>query len=842
LRTIWSDVRFAVRRLRQQPGFTVVAVVTLALGLGANTAIFTLIHAVMMRPLPVTRPAELYRLGNTGECCVTSGLQTDFALFSYSLFQHLREQLPEFSELAAFQANTGLTAVRPPTGGPALSAPVAYVSGNYFRMLGVTASAGRLLDPSDDLPGATPVMVMSYATWAGQFGADPTLVGRAFVINGVAITLAGIAAPDFFGETVRPNPAGIWLPLGQEPLTQSGTGSLIARPQAHWLYAIGRLPAGRDASGLDGRATHALQTWLTSQSFLSERERGEIPRQRIVTTSAAAGVQMMRGNFGQSLTLLFVMSGVVLLIAAANLANLLLARADRAQAAIRAALGASAGRLVRQSLVEGIVLALAGCVGAFVVSMIATSAIVGLAFPSDAMLPVDVTPSRAIVLFSVTLAIVTGALFAAAPAWAMAGANPIDALRGMAREGADLTFLPRRSLVVVQVTLSLVLLVCAGLLSKSLSQLERQPLGFAGEHRLIVRFNPPRIANEPERLAAMYASMVERLERLPGVLRASYSLYSPMEGNNWSSDIAIAGRAIDPARPDGASWNRVGPNYFETMGTRVLRGRSITGADTPTSERVAVVNDAFARKFLAGRDPLGAQLGLGDASHANDYTIVGIVEDVKYANPSEPARPMIFFPTMQVPVSEATSGKPGQTRTLMRAIELHVAPSRGNLEPAIRRALADTHPDLAVMRIVPIEAQVAGNFNSSRLLATLASAYGLLALALASLGLYGVTTYGVNRRMHEIGVRMALGANQRRVVWSVLRGALVQTGVGLAIGIPLALAAGGALTAQLFDVNGRDPVVVVAAAAVLLVTAGLAAALPARRAASVDPTRALRAQ
>jgi predicted permease len=843
MRALRDDVRFAVRRLRQQPGFTVVAVLTLALGLGANIAIFTLLHAVMLRSLPVTRPGELYRLGDTLNCCVNSGLQTSYSLYSYPLYSQLRDELKEFQDLAAFQATAPVTALRPPNG-LSVSVPASYVSANYFRVLGVGSAAGRVFAPGDDVAGAAPVMVMSHRTWVEQFAGDDTLIGQPFMINGVAVTLVGIAAPGFFGETIRPNPAGFWLPLGQEPVIRGAETSLLGRPAQDWLYAIGRLPPGANVDAASQHATRVLQTWLAAQTFLTDRNRERLPQQQIVVTSAAGGVQQMRGNFGQSLTLLFAMSALVLLIAAANLANLLLARADRAQAAVRAALGASSSRLVRQSITEGLVLALAGCAGAFLVSMFATRSIIGLAFPPDTIMPVDVVPSPAIVLFSVALALVTGGLFAAAPAWAMARTNPIDALRGLSREGADRSFVPRRSLVVVQVTLSIVLLAGAGLLTKSLSRLENQPMGFDVDRRLIVRVDPPTtLAADLARLDQVLTSMRQRLEQVPGIEMASYALYSPMEGNNWSGPIAISGRPIDEENRDISSWNRVGPNYFETLGTRVIRGRGILLSDTATSQRVAVVNSAFVQRFLDGRDPLGVQLGNGDASHSNDFQIVGVVEDVKYSNASRPTLPMIFFPVMQTAPYTSPSELQTQTRSmLVRAVALKVRPGATNLEPAIRRALADAHPEMAVTRILPLDVQVAGNFRNNRLLATLAGSYGVLALLLAALGLYGVTAYGVSRRVHEIGVRMALGADRRDIVWSVLRSAVLQTLVGLAMGVPAALAASRWVGAYLFEVGARDPIVIGAAAGVLILTAVLAAVLPARRAASVNPTQALRAQ
>jgi predicted permease len=437
----------------------------------------------------------------------------------------------------------------------------------------------------------------------------------------------------------------------------------------------------------------------------------------------------------------------------------------------------------------------------------------------------------------------TGLVFAAAPAWAMARTDPMQALRGVAREGANVSFMPRRSLVVVQVTLSLVLLAGAGLLGKSLRQLQTQPLGFEPDERIVVRIDPPALGGSPDQLSAVYDGMIERLRAIPGVVRASYALYSPMEGNNWSSGIAIAGRPVDPERPDGSSWNRVGPDYFETTGTRIVRGRSITESDRPSSAHVAVVSQAFVDRFFPDQDPIGQRLGVFGPDRGNDFEIVGVSADVKYAGPSQPARPMIFFPVMQLVALSDPGAVQAQARsTLVRTVELQLAPGTGigKVEPQVRAAFAATHPDLTATRFIPMADQVAGNFRTNRLLATLTSAYGILAFLLASLGLYGVTAYGVSRRTHEIGVRMALGADPARIIWGILRGAVLQAAVGLAIGVPLALAASSLLTSQLYNVDARDPWVFGFATLALILTAAAASILPARRAAAVNPTRALR--
>ncbi len=757
-RSLIDDLRFALRRLRQQPGFAAVAVLTLALGLGANTAIFTLVRGLMFRHLPVERPGELYRLGDDDNCCVNSGLQGSYSLFSFPLYVHLRDHADEFVSLAGFQARTSPIGVRRLGAEFGESYPSKFVSGNYFTTFGVRAAAGRLLTPADDRPDAPPALVMSYDAWTRTFDRDPSTVGATFIVNGKPMTLVGVTAPGFFGDTILPRPAAFWIPLGQEPVI-NGAQSLITQPAQDWLYAIGRLKPGAAPDSAAAHLSLELEHWLAAQSFVSDRDRATLGQQRIVVVSAAGGVELMRLTFGSSLTLLAVTSAFVLFIATANLANLLLARADRGQAAIRSALGGSTLRLMRQTVTEGVLLALMGGLAGLVVANLGARAMLALAFPGGVARPIA-APETTVWVFAFALSIVTGVLCTAAPAWAMSRTPPIDALRGVGRSGSDRAFVPRRSLAIVQVVLSVVLLSSAGLLGRSLGRLETQPLGFDPVDRLSVKFDPPPMQGAVDRLSAFYAASVHELRRVPGIQQVSYALYSPMEGNNWSSRISIQGRASDPDRPDGSSWNRVGPDYFDTMGTRVVHGRPIDARDTPGGAPVAVVNQTFVQQFLPDADPIGRRVGIGDQAHAGDFEIVGVTEDVKYTGSERPTRPMIFLPAFQTVSYDSPSQQVVQARSLqLGSLVIRTAPGAAGLEGAIRRALARVDPDATVTRVTTFEQQVAGNFGQSRMMARITGAYGLLALGLASLGLY--RHHGLRRRPPPSRDRRAHGARRR---------------------------------------------------------------------------------
>jgi predicted permease len=560
---------------------------------------------------------------------------------------------------------------------------------------------------------------------------------------------------------------------------------------------------------------------------------------------AGGGVPLLRAQFGQVLRILLVTAGLVLLIAAANLANLLLARADRGEVAVRAALGASSGRLMRLSMAEGVLLALAGVAVAVWLASLGTRALVSLAFPGAIVdyVPIDATPGSVVWLFALALAVVTGVLFSAGPAWAMARTPSRDALYGAGRSGGLQAFVPRRSLVVTQVALSFVLITGAGLLASTLGHLEGQALGFQPEGRMVVFVDPPgTLAGDRERLARLYRDMRDRLLAIPCVRDASYALYSPMQGDNWSSTISIAGRREDPASPFGSSWNRVGPRYFETVGTRLLDGRAFAESEITTGPRVAVVNDAFRRRFFEEESPIGQHVGIGGASHAGDYEIVGVVDDVRYnAQTRLPVRPMIFLPAFQsVEYADPAEVSVQARSMLLRTLVVNASVGRGALEAAIRRAIAEVDSEITIIRMPALADQVAASFRTERLLARLTSLYGLLALVLAAVGLYGVTAFGVAQRTREIGVRMALGADRGRVLRTIVRGPILQTAIGLALGVPLAMAAVRAMASQLYGVGNGAPAIFTAAAGVLLVTGGIAALMPALRAASIDPTRALR--
>jgi predicted permease len=836
-----EDLRVALRRCRRQPGFTAIVVLTLALGLGANTAVFTLIDTVMLRALPVERPQELYRLGDTTHCCVNSGFEQSWSLFSWALFQHLKQNPPEFSELAAFQATTMQVGVRSGSSNVPQPYTAQFVTANYFRMFGVRAAAGRLFEASDDLPGAPPTVVMSYRAWARE-GLDPSVLGRSIVVNGFAFTVVGVAAPDFFGDTVRPDPTGLWVPVGQMQ-SFSGDRSLLDKDDQHWLYAVGRLKPGTKTKPIDARLTAALQQWLGAQPWVPADARPRLQRQRLVLTPAGSGVPVLGSQFSQPLSLMFLTSAVLLLIACANLANLLLARADRGQAAIRAALGASAPRLLRQSVVEGLLLAVAGGVAGVAVAGAGTGMLIALAFPGGVYIPVSASPSASVLMFAFALALITGILFTAAPAWAMSRTAPLDALAGVGRSGHQQSFIPRRSLVITQVALSFALITSAGLLFSSLSNLENQKLGFEPDNRIVIRMDAPvDVLNSAGQLASMFERLRQRLNRVAGVVEASYSLSGPMDGNNWQSGVAIAGRRSDPDRPNSSSWNRVGPAFFSTVGSTIVRGRTIGDTDTAGSHRVAVVNETFVRRYFENTDPIGKTVGIGGEAHGGDFEIVGVAEDVKYAFATQDVRPMLFLPAFQ---SGDYSGEDSTRNVMlrsmaMRSVIVHTRGDAGNFGGALRAAVAEVNADINIVRILPLSLQVSGNFRIQRLLSRLTSLYAGLALVLTALGLYGVTSYAVSRRTREIGVRMALGADCARVMRTVIAGPVLETVIGLAIGLPLAMLAGRALGSQLYGLGAQNPVVWAITIGILVTTSILAAAIPSRRAATIDPARALR--
>ncbi|HZU25414.1 MAG TPA: FtsX-like permease family protein, partial [Bryobacteraceae bacterium] len=530
----------------------------------------------------------------------------------------------------------------------------------------------------------------------------------------------------------------------------------------------------------------------------------------------------------------------VLLIACANIANLLLARAAaaRTQIAIRVALGAPRSRLVRDILTESVLLSIAGGLAGLLVAFAGSRTILLLAFRGSQFVPISTSPSLPLLAFAFGLSLVTALVFGTAPAWIASHADPAEALRGAGRSTRDRSSLARRSLVVLQVALSAVLLIGAGLLTLTLSNLEQQRFGFQPQGRYVVRMNPALAGYKPEQLYALYQRLGQRLPRIPGVISAAWSIYSPMRGDNWSLNVSFPGR---PARDeDGASFDRISPGYFETIGTRVLRGRAIGPGDTPTSPQVAVVNEAFVHKFFTRENPIGQRFGMGGPKHAADFEIVGVVEDAKYQDPRGPAYPTFFLPFLQM------SRDPEQQFLIgshyAGDIELRVAGHPENLESEVRRALADVDPNLTVLDFLSLPEQVARNFNQDRLIARLTELFGVLALILAGVGLYGVTAYSVARRTSEIGIRVALGATGLNVVRLVLRGVALQLAVGLSIGIPAALAGTRMIASQLYGVKSYDPAILAIAIAVLAACALLAGFIPARRAAAIDPLDALRVE
>jgi predicted permease len=841
-----EDVRYALRQFTNAPGFTATAVLTLALGIGATTAIFTLVHAVLLKSLPVAKPSELYRVGDVENCCVNGGLQDDWSLFSYDKYKTFRDGTPGFVELAAFQAGRSLIGVRRNgSNQPSESQRSEFASGNYFSMFGIGAYVGRVLAPQDDRKGADPVAVMSYRTWQQKYGMDPSVIGASFTMNGQAFTLVGVAPPGFFGDRLESPPA-FWIPLADEPLID-GSSSILDFPEQDWLNVIGRVAAGANVRNIEARMQVELQQWLLSPvSKLQPGEQAVVPKQVLHLSYGGAGVQMMRDEYQNGLHLLMGISAFVLMIACANVANLTLVRATtrRQQTSVRAALGAPRSRQIGQALTESILLALLGGVAGVGLAFAGTQLILHLAFQKD-YVPINATPSLPVLAFTFAVALLTGILFGVAPAWMTATANPADALRGANRSTGQSAGWTQKSLVVAQAALSLVLLCAAGLLTQSLRNMQHQHFGFETGNRYIAHIDPQMAGYKPDQLAAFYRQLHDTLAAIPGVRRVSFSLYTPMEGDNWGETVYIEGQAPPPPDSDqnNASWLRVSDGYFETIGTKIVQGRTITDQDTAISQRVALVNQTFANKFFKGESPIGKHFGNIEPRYAGSFEIVGVTEDTRYQGPTRPIRPTFFLSAAQGITYENPRFITFENRNhYLNAIVLETVGNVPGLEPQVRRALAQVNPDLAVIDFVSFADQVEDNFSQQAMIAKLTSLFGLLALALASVGLYGVTAYSVERRTSEIGIRMALGADRLNVLKLVLRGAFLQVGIGLAIGIPATILGGRAMATQLFGVKPYDPNILLLTTAALSLAAFTAAVFPARRAASIEPIRALRTE
>jgi macrolide transport system ATP-binding/permease protein len=843
-----QDLGYAFRQLRKTPGFTATVLLTLALGIGANSAIFTLVNAILLHNLPVTDPTTLVRIGDSDDCCVNGGWNDkgDYSLFSTDTYYMFKKSLPEFEELAAMESGYAWRPITVRRSGPsyvAKSVAGTFVSGNYFRVFGLSPAAGRLLTDADDQKGTPITAVMSYDTWQQDYAGDPSVVGSAFYINTKPATIIGVAPKGFYGDRIDTNPPKYFLPMNS--MDQVIGAPYFNDPDTQWAYILGRVKPGTSVPSLQAKASTLLKEKFASlKTFTDERAKKVLPRTHVVLTPGGGGIQNMQDGYKDHLKLLLWIAALVLLVACANIANLLLVRgmSRRAELSIRSALGAQRSRIVRQLLTESVVLSGIGGLLGLAVSYIGAHALLALAFPNQQNMPVDASPSLLVIGFAFALSLTTGVLFGLAPALMAARTQPVDSLRANARTTAHGASFLQRALVVVQAALSLVLLVAAGLFAQSLNKAENVDMKLDTTNRYIAHINPQAAGYKNTEVEALYQAIVDRFHDIPGVVKVGLSTYTPMEQNNWGSGVKIQG---DPDLNKGASWVKGNSEYFDSVGTRVVMGRGFTSQDLLAAPPVAVVNKEFVKQFFGNRNPIGHRFGFSGPSQAgmdDAHEIVGVVEDTTYTSVYWKDHAMYFLPLTQRAGNAKDPDGPLEKDQSMYAGALVIQTIRPipGFEKIVNTTLASINPNLTIVKFRTFQQQIDDRFIEERLIARLTSLFGLLALLLAAIGLYGVTAYTVVRRTPEIGIRMALGAARSQVIGTVMRGAMLQTIAGLAIGIPVAIFCVRYVKSQLYEITSVNLPVMFLAIGVLIVAAAIAGIIPARRAASIDPVRALR--
>jgi predicted permease len=756
-----------------------------------------------------------------------------FVLYSHDLYQHLRST-DVFVGLCAFDSGEDSVVVRR-AGGPPQIATSKLVSGNYFHVLGVNAAVGRTIGPADDSASARPVAVVSFRYWKDILNEDASAIGETLNVNGVPVAIVGVAPPGFYGERIEPDPPSFWLPIATSRALKP-EANLVDEPGQHWLYLMGRLRPDVTARQAETRLTLALQNWIrTRQAEPQSAERQQrIANSRVELNEASSGIPHLQRRYSQTLRLLLGISAAVLLLASTNIAGLLLARGmgQRTERSVRLALGASRGRLVRQSLAESLTLALAGGVLAVLVAAAAARLLVAMVFDAADYVPIRTTPDARALAFTFAVTCASALAVGLLPAIRMRS-DVAPSLRGV-------RFRMGKAIVIGQVAASLAVLAGAGALVFTLVNLTRQPFGFERSQVLVVNVDPRLAQYDYDRLAPLYQQLDSRLNALPGVRSASFSSYSPFNGCCWGHSVSVPGYTPGPDEDTVTLLNRVSPRYFQTLGTKLLRGRTLREDDTPISRRVIVVNEAFARRYFPDDDPVGRIVNL-DSDDDVDQEIVGVVESTKYDEPRDAVRPMIFLPFLQMQAGVPASSGDYQSN-FINAIEVRAASDPAGMAESIRQTLAEIAPDLPVLRVETLSDQVAQTLGQERVTATLAVFFGLVALILTCVGLYGVMAYLIQRRTREIGVRIALGAARGTVIGMMIREALEQAFVGILVGTPAAFTAIRLFESRLYGVSPTNPQNVAVATLVLTACLGLAAYLPARRASRLDPNAVLRAE
>jgi predicted permease len=832
MENLLQDIRFGLRTLGKNPGFTIVAILTLALGIGANAAIFSLTDQVLLRLLPVERPRELVVLTSPGVNHGRVWSDSDGGpSFSYPMYKDLRDRNEVFAGLlAGFHVQVGVTGQ-----GQSQLADGILVSGNYFQVLGVRPFIGRVFSAQDETaPGANPVTVLSYGYWTRHFGSDSNILNKPLAVNGNSLTVVGVARPGFTGVQVGQIP-DLFIPITMKAQMTPNQDGLADRND-HWVTMLGRLQPGMSASKAQAGLAPLYRALMESDAIalkLSSRDRQQFVDRKLVLDTGSHGRPILQHDTKQPLLVLMAMVGLVLLIACANLAGLLIARGEGRQReiALRLALGAGRGRLVRQLMTESLLLATAGGAVGLALASWTLNVIVRSIPENEGASGLVAQLDYRVLIFACVVSLVTGVLFGLAPAIRATRTDLQSVLKdqGGNVSGGKTNVRVRKSLMVSQIALTAVLLAAAGLFAHSLLNLKTQDLGVRPDHVLEFSISPELNRYTPPQTIALADRIRQSMEPLPGVRAASESEIPMLADSNSSANITVQGYNGQEDEDMDVDQNWVGPDFLATMGIPLLNGREFSEADSGTAPKVAIINEAMARRFFAGRNPMGLHFGFGGGKDVKlDTEIVGVVKDSKNTDVKKAARPFVFVPYAQ---SEHAGNATFYVRTNQDPVALTVT---------VRNLIQAMDSNLPVYGVKTLTAQVDEIMFTDRLVTIFSLCLGLLASLLAAVGLYGVMAYVVARRTREIGIRMALGATQKNVAWMILREIIGMLAAGLCVGLIAAYGIGKVIESLLFGVKASDPIVFMIAAGLLVAVALLAGWLPSRKAANVDPMVALR--